>query len=811
MDAVLSEDVDTLMFGSGITIRNWSPEKTGKTPTHVNVYDAVETKNGPSALDREGMILVALMSGGDYVPEGIPGCGPKTACEAAKAGFGHDLCKIPTSDKKAMSEWRERLQHELKTNEGKLFRRKHTSLKIPTDFPRLDILGYYTHPVISTQTGLDKLRRSINWDQELDLAGLRDFTHDAFDWVKLEGAKHFIRSLAPSLLVRQLRVRAEQLDRLPTNNLQAIQEDEAHLVKGLHGKRQHPVTDNSTELRVSFSPIELVRIDLSQEEPDDQPDVPLLQSEDVDLDDEVALDLEDDGPKKRGPTKFDPQKPARIWVMESFVKAGAPLKVQDWEAERQIKQKPRRAATDQEPGVAAPKAKTGAKRTKTTGDIPQAPIERYAKVTKPGLKMSRALAKTLDLVSELPTPSILPAPERQTDIVNLLSSSPPRSQNLAPAPRLAREKSLSLVLEELPASVTKRRRRAPMQRAQTLPTGTGFTLQRSCTPSLPETIEVLDLVSSPVAPSPSQLRAKKARTRPEVAPTRRGPRNTSVASSPGTTRQTTLDTWRASTTPTRCRDNGRLTDIASIPAASAFQLAIDEVDELDLTLSSPTRSMSPHRPSSSANARRTAATGIARAPLTSITSNTSISSTSTTSSICDLMKNQNDAGTEPRGRRTSPRLRKAKSDSPELGTLDLTFSQSLETKVASRVATPDVEVVDLSIMSSPEPQPASEMFKGVTASITAPVSPPPTKNSSPAPRRSPRNHVSLSPLPPMRTSPPAAWKAREKKKRQIVLRKSVAGGWDYADVDTPQRGGTVVKGTARRKWRESEVELLDLS
>jgi Holliday junction resolvase YEN1 len=91
VDAVLSEDVDTLMFGSGLTIRNWSPQKTGTTPTHVSLYDAVETKQGPSALDRHGMILVALMSGGDYVPEGIPGCGPKTACEAAKAGFGEEL------------------------------------------------------------------------------------------------------------------------------------------------------------------------------------------------------------------------------------------------------------------------------------------------------------------------------------------------------------------------------------------------------------------------------------------------------------------------------------------------------------------------------------------------------------------------------------------------------------------------------------------------------------------------------------------------------------------------------------------------
>ena len=109
---------------------------------------------------------------------------------------------------------------------------------------------------------------------------------------------------------------------------------------------------------------------------------------DADLDDDLPLDFDDDGPRKRGPTKFDPEKAARIWVMESLVKVGVPLKVQDWEAERQTKQKPRRALTLQEPTRTIPKAKSTAKRTKTTGDMQQAPINQFAKVTKPGMKLS---------------------------------------------------------------------------------------------------------------------------------------------------------------------------------------------------------------------------------------------------------------------------------------------------------------------------------------------------------------------------------------------------------------------------------------
>ena len=81
VDAVLSEDVDTLMFGCTFHLRNWTSEGTrgNKAPTHVDVHRAEQIKKGTSGLDREGMVLVALMSGGDYLPVGIPNCGPKMA------------------------------------------------------------------------------------------------------------------------------------------------------------------------------------------------------------------------------------------------------------------------------------------------------------------------------------------------------------------------------------------------------------------------------------------------------------------------------------------------------------------------------------------------------------------------------------------------------------------------------------------------------------------------------------------------------------------------------------------------------------
>ncbi|UPX15375.1 uncharacterized protein EKO05_0005822 [Ascochyta rabiei] len=812
VDAVLSEDVDTLMFGSGITIRNWSPEKSGKTPTHVNVYDAVETKNGPSALDREGMILVALMSGGDYVPEGIPGCGPKTACEAAKAGFGRDLCSIPRNDAAALSRWRERLQHELKTNESKLFKRKHGTLKIPNDFPRLDILGYYTHPAISTQTGLDKLRRSINWDQELDFPGLREFTGDAFDWVKLEGAKHFIRSLAPSLLVRALRMRAAQIERLPTNNIQAIQEDEALLVKGIHGKRQHAVTDSSTELRISFTPIELVKINLDDEDPDDDFELPPSTQQSAGNDDDPPVDLDDDaeeGPKKRGPTKFDPFKPARIWVMETFVKVGVPLKVEDWEAERQAKVKPKRAAS-QEPSKTVPRVNATTRRTKTAPEAPQSRIQSFAKVTKPGSKLSRGSSKPQE------GDVGLPLTQPKATLINLLSSSPVRQQSNLPIVAPICEESLTPVLEHLPPSVTKRRRRAPIQRSKTLPADLSATLERPNTPSLLDTVETLDLVDSPAPPSPSQLPAKKARTRTKVC------RGTSVTASPEKGRQTTLDTWRASQTPTRLRATTGIFDDTPVPTPAQLRRPSDIIDTLDLTLSSPTKAPQP------------VTTTRARTPLTSISSNASRSSSSSRSSTTNKKQTTRTATT--RTRSTSSRLNKTKAPTPEIDTLDLTIALHKDVQGAAKpkpnhsVPQPsrtkslplEIDSLDLTSPQLNSAKPTSPEIDSIDLTdLSPPALPPhqsPTLATAPSPRRSPRRNTSHSPEPPLQPSPPAAWKAKATKKRQIILRKSLAGAWDYVEAESPAKEanpkvavGAVLKGKERRRWRESEVEILDLS
>lgn len=382
VDAVLSEDVDTLMFGSGMTLRSWTPEqKSSKTPTHVNVYRADATKE-TSGLDRNGMILVAMMSGGDYITEGIPGCGPKLACEAARAGFGDGLCSLNRKDTEALNTWRDRLRHEIRTNESKHFRQKRPGLTIPDTFPDQKVLSYYTHPCISTPDKVAKLKDTVKWDMPLDYPSLRDFAGDAFDWRCIGGAKKFIRNLAPAVLVRELRMRGEAVDG-DGDSLSAQKAREASLINAIHGKRLHPTTDNIPELRISFKPIELIDIDLSIEDPDEE--IP----EDEDDSDSEPLTVEDGecpgSPKKRrGPSTYDPTVHEKVWLLDTFVRLGAPLKVQDWEAgagapKSKPAPRPRKAATNE---AAAARRPTAAKKT---AGIQRGALDRFTKTTKPGV------------------------------------------------------------------------------------------------------------------------------------------------------------------------------------------------------------------------------------------------------------------------------------------------------------------------------------------------------------------------------------------------------------------------------------------
>ncbi|KAK3906459.1 hypothetical protein C8A05DRAFT_40732 [Staphylotrichum tortipilum] len=376
VDAVLSEDVDTLMFGCRKTLRNWSSEgpRGGNTPTHVSMYDTSAVAAGASGLDREGMVLVALMSGGDYLPEGIPGCGPKVACEAAKAGFGRDLCQLKRSDKDGLAAWKERLLHELRTNESRFFRTKHMALEIPQTFPNMEVLGYYTHPVVSREETVDRLKKAFPPTTAVDVVGLREFTLETFDWAFRNGAVKLVRVLAPGLLVQKLLARSGSASKYH-DEPEILRKEESALVTTISSERAHFSTDGTPELRLSFIPNKIVKLDLDSEPEEvvegfSRTGIALNSDGDDDFEEEAAVELDPEAPKTANARKpFDPSQPDLVWIPQVVAKLGLPLLVNDWEGKQQLKAQ--RAA------VRASR-KTKAKPT----DMPVGALDQYVTMTK---------------------------------------------------------------------------------------------------------------------------------------------------------------------------------------------------------------------------------------------------------------------------------------------------------------------------------------------------------------------------------------------------------------------------------------------
>ncbi|KAI1634605.1 hypothetical protein F4809DRAFT_665364 [Biscogniauxia mediterranea] len=371
VDAVLSEDVDTIMFGCTRTLRNWSSEgtKASKTPTHVSLYDTEDLRKGTSGLDREGMVLVALMSGGDYLPEGVPGAGVKLACEAARAGFGKSLCRLKRADTSELASWREWLVFELRHNESGFFRTRHKALTIPEDFPNMEILRYYTHPVVSPASTLDRLRQQT-WDKPIDVVGLREFVQETFDWSYRIGAIKFIRVLAPALLVRKFMERGSQRDQ-ESQDTETVEKEESELVKAITSRRTHFSTDATPELRISFIPTNIVGYDF-QDEPDEVIDYGrdgLALNSDDEMENLADEEGGESAAKATSKKPFSPTETDLSWIPETVAKLGIPLMVEDWEEGQRAK------------AAGRPKARTSKAKSKT-GGMASGAIDKFVRVTK---------------------------------------------------------------------------------------------------------------------------------------------------------------------------------------------------------------------------------------------------------------------------------------------------------------------------------------------------------------------------------------------------------------------------------------------
>ena len=355
VDAVMSNDVDAMMFGSTMTVMNFSKESGSGTgsASHVTCY-RMGGKADPSnvGIDRAGMVLFAMLSGGDYLPSGVPKCGSKVAAEIAKAGFGSDLLEAigskGTKRIQQLSEWRERLQYELEENESGYFQTKHKAVRIPQDFPDQTILEYYASPAESNAEELRYLRHRLAnaWDQDINPSEIREFAARFFDWNYRSGARKVIRLLAEPLVTYRLRLQ-KQPSVFPPNG-PSLSNSEIPMLQKVYKTRASYSTDGLPELQLDFIPIDIVGLDLLAEEPN--PPLPSQETAASGDEEEEGIDIpEEPGPqspvKKRVTKRYDPYAPEKTWVFETLARIGIPSVVEKWEKERAEKAAPKKPST----------------------------------------------------------------------------------------------------------------------------------------------------------------------------------------------------------------------------------------------------------------------------------------------------------------------------------------------------------------------------------------------------------------------------------------------------------------------------------
>lgn len=247
VDAVWSDDGDAFMFGCIRLIKDYKPDGKRQDGT-IQVYEARDFADKLD-LDAQSFVCFAMLSGGDYDLQGLPGCGPALARLLARRSHGvaQAMCR---STKYNMPEVKDMLKEALMIH-GKY-------IEVPPTYPNMKALGYYRNPTISTDEQLCNLRGlQHGWQRPMDQPKLRILLRQRFNFQTREYLKH----LAPIFLVRALLDATNDEQRL-ANSRFAVQ------LKRTRAKKVASIEDgqpNMKEVKIKFLPMPAVEIDLSQE------------------------------------------------------------------------------------------------------------------------------------------------------------------------------------------------------------------------------------------------------------------------------------------------------------------------------------------------------------------------------------------------------------------------------------------------------------------------------------------------------------------------------------------------------------------
>ena len=253
VDAVWSQDSDCLLFGCDLLIHdnrvtcnatdvNRSKGNTKKDSSTVKVVRGSEIRD-KHGMDRDGLLLFALLCGGDFNPQGLKNCGPTLAVRAVRDGIGKGLSICRT-------------QEDCLRRSGKLLmwmdkQENNRHVQVALDFPDIQILKMYNEPLVYSdiQLGsLDSLRQG--WDRPINELALFEITGPFFNiW-----GKGYLGWISPVLLTRSLVARNPSL---PLEDMHKIQLVNRRATRGA-GQASQP---SLSMRKVRFSPFGLTSLD----------------------------------------------------------------------------------------------------------------------------------------------------------------------------------------------------------------------------------------------------------------------------------------------------------------------------------------------------------------------------------------------------------------------------------------------------------------------------------------------------------------------------------------------------------------------
>ncbi|KAH3913214.1 hypothetical protein HBH56_113250 [Parastagonospora nodorum] len=237
VDAVWSQDSDSIMFGCTLWIRDdrvvkekgttdRSKENTQKSKKTARVVRA-ENLKARLHLDREALVLFAMLVGGDYDRQGLPGCGPSIAKQVIRKGLGQSLCMC--LNQRDCDAWSLLLVESLPRN-----------IAVPHGFPSFKTLVKYNSPKVSADEVLQKnAKLNLDYLRPIDELKLLEVTSSRFNiWGRL-----YMNWVGPVLLMKCLSKGSSSVAPEVVNSIRMVKQKAGQTDRG-------PVF----ERKLSFSP-----------------------------------------------------------------------------------------------------------------------------------------------------------------------------------------------------------------------------------------------------------------------------------------------------------------------------------------------------------------------------------------------------------------------------------------------------------------------------------------------------------------------------------------------------------------------------